>query len=251
MANLNIPILMYHHILDKSKIPKEYQNDLYVDIFNFEKQMEYINKSNFTTLNFDELELILDGKVDFPKKPIIITFDDGYEETLNNVLCILRKYKIKIVVSLVTDFIGKSNKWDFENKQIPAYRIINEEQILKLVNEGVSFVSHSTTHPHFNKIGYNELKNELENSKGYLEDLLKKRINAVIYPYGEYNEDVKKIAKLAGYKFGCAVNSRKRYVLEDLYEIRRVYVKGSDSLFDFKRKISGWYLWYRGLKESR
>ncbi|MFH1825456.1 MAG: polysaccharide deacetylase family protein [Candidatus Firestonebacteria bacterium] len=238
MAKLNIPILMYHHVVDKNKVPKDLLDDLYVDISDFEKQMKYISKVNFTSINFDELSLILDKKKDLPKKPIILIFDDGYEDTLNNVLSVLNKYQIKAVVSLVTDFVGKTN-------------IINKEQILNLIKDEISFESHTVTHPHFNNIDVNKLKYELESSKAYLESLLKKQINTIVYPYGEYNEDVKKMAKLSGYKFGCAINSTKKYVLEDLHQIRRVYVKGSDSLFDFKRKISGWYLWFRGVKESK
>lgn len=248
MAKLNIPILMYHHVLSKNEGSKKYRDDLYIDTFNFEKQMEYINKSNFTSINFDELSLILDKKKDLPKKPIILTFDDGYKDTLNNVLPILNKYQIKAVVSLATGFVGKTNNWDFNVP--PSGSIIDEAQILNLIKDGISFESHTVTHQHFDKIDINKLKYELEESKTYLENLLKKQINTVVYPYGEYSNDVKKFAKLSGYKFGCAINSTQRYVLEDLYEIRRVYVKGSDSLLDFKRKVSNWYLWYRGLKES-
>jgi hypothetical protein len=37
-------------------------------------------------------------------------------------------------------------------------------------------------------------------------------------------------------------------VTADLLALRRVYVKPTDTLGDFSRKISGWYLTYRAWK---
>jgi len=248
MAKLkNIPILMYHHVLEKNKIDDANWGSLYVDIKEFEKQAGFLKSAGYTTIDFAGLAAIIDGKVPPPKKPVIIVFDDAYEASIANVAPVLENYRQKAVVALVTGCVGGTDTWDKACKE--TYDVMKEDEVELYNNEETfSFESHTVTHPHFKDIGAEKLEYELKESKRYLEKLLAKPVNALIYPYGEYNKDVKEAVKRAGYKFGVAVQARTSSVLVDPYELRRVYIKSTDSLGAFKRKISGWYLWYRGLR---
>jgi peptidoglycan/xylan/chitin deacetylase (PgdA/CDA1 family) len=78
---MKIPVLVYHSINnDKS--------NLSLKIDNFEKQIKFLYKSGFKTVSFDEIDKN-------KKKQIIITFDDGYKDTCQFALPILKKYNFK------------------------------------------------------------------------------------------------------------------------------------------------------------
>ena len=80
---------MYH------SISYEKGNILRVSKENFRKQMKYLKDNNYTTLTLDELyNYMKTGKI-VPKKPIVITFDDGYKDNYTNAYPILKEFRIK------------------------------------------------------------------------------------------------------------------------------------------------------------
>ncbi len=82
-----VPILMYHRIAsvpgDRNALPEE----------KFEEQMRYLEENGFHSITVDELQAhFLHGKR-LPKKPVVLTFDDGYEDNFSAALPILKKYR--------------------------------------------------------------------------------------------------------------------------------------------------------------
>ncbi|OGF47172.1 MAG: hypothetical protein A2231_09455 [Candidatus Firestonebacteria bacterium RIFOXYA2_FULL_40_8] len=240
-----LPILMYHNVIDK-KLTQVW-NNFCIEKVQFEKQMAFLLKKGYTCLNFEDLENIIQERTECPKKPVIITLDDSYCETVNNVVPILVSKNMKCVFSVVTGYIGKKSSWE---KEVDGSLTITEEQIKKYSGSLVSFESHTENHVHLTKHSVKEVERDLENSKKTLESITGRKVRAVFYPYGSYNANVKSFTAKAGYLYGLAIGSSKPTVTEDLFEMRRVYIKPGDSLFDFKRKISRWYIWFRGIREA-
>ena len=78
---VKIPILMYHSISDDDP-----NNNLLVPPSMFEEQMAWLEANEFTAMNLDEaLEAMETGKV--PKRPVVITFDDGYSDKIGRASC--------------------------------------------------------------------------------------------------------------------------------------------------------------------
>ena len=80
-----VPILMYHRIAsvpgDRNALPGE----------KFEEQMRYLEENGFHSITVEELQAhFLHGKR-LPKKPVVLTFDDGYEDNFSAALPILKK----------------------------------------------------------------------------------------------------------------------------------------------------------------
>ena len=78
---MKIPVLVYHSINNN-------KSNLSLTINDFEKQIKFLNKSGFETISFDKIDKD-------KKKQIIITFDDGYKDTCQFALPILKKYNFK------------------------------------------------------------------------------------------------------------------------------------------------------------
>ena len=106
ICRAKVPILVYHLIDEYTGIgPK----DLYVTPKNFEEQMKYLRNHGFTLLTFEQWQ-----NMDKVKKPIFITFDDGWKDNLN-AFAIFQKlksdsFKPAGTIFVISEFIGGSNR---------------------------------------------------------------------------------------------------------------------------------------------
>src|SRR3989442_1436741 len=91
-ASINVPILTYHYVANNPN-PKDTQRDaLSVPPTKFEAQMDYLSKNGFTPITLDTLYGIFNKQTTPPNKPIILTFDDGYNNFYTIVFPILKHF---------------------------------------------------------------------------------------------------------------------------------------------------------------
>ena len=115
MVIRHLPILAYHRIL----------NCLDEDLFKFDPelvsargdqfrwQMNYIKK-RFSPIKFQDLVLAIETGAVLPKHPIIITFDDGFDDNYRVAYPILHDLGIPATIFLSTGYIGKNNTFWFD-----------------------------------------------------------------------------------------------------------------------------------------
>lgn len=209
---VNIPILMYHGVLDNPKNGAE----LFVKISDFKKQMNYLKENNFTPIFLSEI-----SEAGSYEKPVLITFDDGYVDVYENAFPILQENKFKFNFYLISDWIGGS-----------VY--VTKDMVLEMnKSQFVEIGSHTATHRNLASLNQKEVDEELKNSKETLEKLLEKKINTIAYPYGGHNNMVMEIASKY-YDYALATTTGKE-VSDNLkrYELNRYYIKRSMSLDDF------------------
>jgi hypothetical protein len=104
-----IPVLMYHKIGDPpagSKLKK-----LWVSKKDFRRQMAYLLDHGHHPVTLAEIARLLDGGKPVPTKAVVITFDDGYRNNLENALPILKEFGFRAVLFVVTNAAGKDNFW--------------------------------------------------------------------------------------------------------------------------------------------
>lgn len=224
IPGIDIPILMYHQIGEEVN---PYQYGLFVSAKNFEEQMKYLKEAGYTPIHFDEIYNIKNIK-----KPIIITFDDGYE---NNMIAyhILRNLKDDTFKPKATFFII--------GKNIDRQDYLSSEQIKEMSDSGIiSIQSHTMTHPFFNdfvRMGDIDLEKEIRDSKYLLEELTGKKVNTIAYPYGSYNNRVINEVKKY-YDFAVTTSYGIANTKDNPYELKRVRVRFDTSLDEFKKMIS-------------
>ena len=63
--------------------------------------MKVLYDEKFKTITLEEIEQYVNGKISLPRKSILLTFDDGYEEMYKYVYPILKKYNLSAVVFLI------------------------------------------------------------------------------------------------------------------------------------------------------
>jgi peptidoglycan/xylan/chitin deacetylase (PgdA/CDA1 family) len=235
-----LPILMYHQVLDQQ--PAIAKFNLHVLSADFEKQLQFLRDHGFETIVFEDL---LTKRI--PKKPILLTFDDGYENNYRFLFPLLKKYKMKAVIYILGNRKHKTNFWDKPLGEA-EHALLKPAQILEMQKSGwVEFGSHSFNHDRLTSLKKAEQEKQIAGSKKVLEAFLKKPVFSFAYPYGTFNAEIKKMTQAAGYTFGLAVNQGPTRFRTNLMEIRRVHMFPQTSTFDFFKKTSGVYHRYRAL----
>ncbi len=239
-----IPVLMYHRVTNG--VPPGSKFGIYVTTEDLDKQLGYLRRKQFTTLTLFDIQNIIRGNRIFPRKPVVLTFDDGYEDNFQNLFPLLMKYEMKAVIFLIGNPEVTTNHWDVLHGE-PEVRLLNDNQIAQMRSYGIEFGSHTMNHNKLTDISFQQARNEIVQSKKIIERRIGTEIISFAYPYGALNEQIKCAVKEAGYAFGIATDSGTRNFWSDLYHIRRIPVFPATSVFTLWKKTSGRYHQYKGV----
>ena len=229
-----IPILCYHRVCPE----KDFGifRSLCVTPEDFRFQMRLLKLLGYTSLSVQNLVAYLRLQKNIPSPSVVITFDDGYEDNYTRAFPVLKEFGMIPNIFLVTDLIGKVNAWDQE--QVP---LLNADQIKEMRDEGAVFGSHSANHLDMTKEDSAKVKIEIERSKTKLEELTWRKDIPFCYPYGRLSPNLKRWVREAGYCCGIAADSGPLNQADDLFELRRIQVFPTTSLFGFWKKLQPWY----------
>jgi peptidoglycan/xylan/chitin deacetylase (PgdA/CDA1 family) len=227
---LVLPILMYHHVGSLPKGADKIQADLTVPTANFEAQVQWLKDSGYTSITLEDIYLASQGKLTLPKKPVVFTFDDGYEDVFQNAVPILKKYGYTGSFGIITH---KPGTVAGENIYAPW------SDIAQAYIAGEEIVSHTQTHfdgsnPKFTA-GF--IYGELSGSIADIKKNLGFATNILIYPYGHYTDTYLAQAKKAGLVMGVTVHEGNVINLDDLMELPRVRVHGAETLEEFEKSV--------------
>jgi len=169
-------VLMYHLI--SSPPPNTPNSYLYVTPGKFESDMKYLSDNGYTAIFPDEI-----FNASNIQKPIIITFDDGYEDNYITAYPILQKYNMKASIFVVTNDIDTSG-------------MLTTGQIKELSDSGiVRIYPHTASHTDLTTLSSDEIENEFKESKEKIYEITGKDVNVISYPEGLANDDVFNIAE--------------------------------------------------------
>jgi len=133
---------------------------------------------------------------------IEMTFDDAFENLIDNAIPVLVEFQIPATVFAVPGNLGRTPKWAISPDH-PESRetVMTAEQLVKLSqNPLIRIGSHTMTHPNLATLTAEKVREELAESKQQLELLLGHSVEDLALPHGAFNEMVLQIAHQAGYK---------------------------------------------------
>jgi peptidoglycan/xylan/chitin deacetylase (PgdA/CDA1 family) len=218
MAESSVPILMYHHIKNTQKTDSKVEEGLSLTPDKFNEEMEYLASENYRVINLDEI--FFESK----DEEIVITFDDGYKDVVENAYPALKRYGYKATVFLITKNIAK-----------PGYLDWND--IKTLQEDGWQFGSHTISHLELPKLTPEQQKKEIVGSKKILETTLDTEIKYFCYPAGKYDQKTVEIVKSAGYVVAVTTNAGTKNSYKKYLELNRVRIIGGLGLSGFKSAI--------------
>ena len=231
-----LTVLMYHKVSDNKK------DKLTVTIDQLNQQLEYLEKTGFNPISFNDFKTFEKGLKTLPKKPVILSFDDGYRNNLDLAYPLLRRYKFPAIFFICTDYIGKTNGWDNGNDPIMDHDTLKELAESGLVEIGL----HSHKHINYEKSSLDDVELDL---KACINTLIEHNIHyspVLAYPYGKLplkdklrNAELKKMLMQSGIDYALCIDSKiNRLPISDPYEMTRTSVRGSESFFVFKIKLN-------------
>jgi peptidoglycan/xylan/chitin deacetylase (PgdA/CDA1 family) len=174
-----------------------------------------------------------------------VTFDDGFVSVVDNALPELRLRRIPCTIFVPTGSLGRHPSWiRNQHSDNDGETVVPPHVIQALDQEDfVTIGSHSITHPDFRNLDDRRARIELEKSKADLEAILGKSVNFFSFPYGGCTQRCFQLAQQAGYKRVFTIDSAMASASPDRFVWGRVRVDPSDSLLEFRLKVSGAYRW--------
>jgi peptidoglycan/xylan/chitin deacetylase (PgdA/CDA1 family)/GT2 family glycosyltransferase len=232
-------ILCYHAIADLKKAPILESYGVPPEIF--AQQMDQLSKSGYRFIDADEFLRFLQGKGGLPKKAVLISFDDCYQDVLDFALPILQERGIPAVAFAVSKRLGGTNEWD-QRIGAPIMQLMDVEGLKKLAQGCFEIGAHSQTHPQLTQISQEQLVDEMAGSIADLEKVGLTRPRLFAYPHGVYDENVEKLAQEIGLEAAFTVEPDWVKPGVKPYQIPR---------FEIFREDTGWKFHWKVLTAGR
>jgi peptidoglycan/xylan/chitin deacetylase (PgdA/CDA1 family) len=217
---MNIPILMYHQI-DVPPPRGTPLRGLVVSPGAFTRQMTLLKALGYTGLSMRDLEPYLTGEKQ--GKVVGITFDDGYQNNLQNALPALTKRGFTATCYAVSSMIGGRNSWDI-NIGVAEKALMTRGDWLAWLSAGMDVGSHTRTHADLNAVDAIEAKNQIADSKQELENQFGVEVRHFCYPYGRFSPTHRQMVKDAGYITATTTHRGRVHTGDDPIALDRVMV---------------------------
>jgi peptidoglycan/xylan/chitin deacetylase (PgdA/CDA1 family) len=198
-SSVEVPILVYHHV-----VPGRSTGVLFVTPDGFEQHLKYLQDNGYHSVTFDDLADCLEYGAALPERPVILSFDDGWENQYTYAFPLLQKYGFSGTFFVVTEYLDHQN-------------FMTTNELKMMLAAGMTIGSHSKTHPALPSIGNGQrLKDEIAGSKAWLESKLGVAIDTFAYPYGSYTAAVAAAVKAAGYRTARTVDDGTHAAADNL-----------------------------------
>jgi peptidoglycan/xylan/chitin deacetylase (PgdA/CDA1 family) len=230
---LVLPILMYHKVSEKEN------GKLTISVDRLESQLDCLKRLGYQPISFSELQDFVERRQPLPQKPVLLTFDDGYQAIYDLAYPVLKKHQFKATMFLPTKYLGGFNDWDGGRDQI-----VSQETIRRMNGNLIEVGLHSHKHESFKSYSASQIETDVKECIRTLEGQQCRFAPVFAYPYGalpakrELRQAMKQTFRKEGIAFAVRIGSRvNHFPLSDTFELKRIGINGTDSLRQFKIKL--------------
>ena len=219
VRQIAVPALMYHYV---SWLPPDHEagrsravdirRDLTVSPADFDLHLEHLRAQGHTTITTGDLWWTLETGAPLPARPVLLTFDDGYEDAYTEVFPRLRAYGMTGTFFVTLNLVGR-----------PGYLTL--EQVREMHAGGMDIQSHAVDHVALATLSSAAQRYQLCESRRILSEWLGKDIRHFAYPGGSHNESAFHSAAACGYltaynSGGGSLQSQDRVLLMSRERVR-------------------------------
>ena len=224
-TNVPLPILIYHYVEYVKDPGDTIRQSLNILPATFEAQIKTLKDAGYTFITPNQIDDLEKGRLAV-EKPIVLSFDDGYEDFYTDVLPIIKKYNVRVVAYVVSGFVDHKNY--LTSKQLQA----------AIDSQLVEVGAHSMHHLALAKIDPVRARDEVVLSKDYLEKNFGIKVSSFAYPYGSFNSDVVEYVQFAGFSNAVTIVEGTNLNLEAEYVLKRIHpgVRVGKDLIKFVEK---------------
>jgi peptidoglycan/xylan/chitin deacetylase (PgdA/CDA1 family) len=209
---LFLPIVLYHYT------PPD-----------FAQQLQYLVDNNYTTISMAQAYAGLNGGP-LPTKPVVITFDDGYENQMQ-AFALLMQFHMKATFYIINGgpaslwCIGAGRQYHL-SIQPPggcgdAY--LTWDQVKELDKSGlITIGGHTIDHENLASLTPAQQEYEIDASKAGIEKEIGHTIYDFAYPYGAYDDETVDLVKQAGYRTAVTTLADNDQIPSEPFTLRRI-----------------------------
>lgn len=209
---LLLPILIYHYT------PPD-----------FADQLQHLNDTGYTVITMDAALAGMRGG-QLPAKPVVITFDDGFENQMQ-AFAILKQFNMPATFYIIDG--GPASNWCIgagRKYHLPAQppggcgdAYLTWDQVRELDHSGlITIGGHTIDHPNLATESIDDQKHEIIDGKTELEQELGHKIYHFAYPYGSYDADTVLLVQEAGYETAVTTHEDNNQAAGTEYTLNRV-----------------------------
>lgn len=204
IEDVRIPILMYHSISNEDP-----DNSLLVPPSMFDEQMAWLANNNFTAMSLDDvLDSMTTGKL--PKRPVVVTFDDGYADNYTEAFPILKKHNLKGTFFIITDYVDQDSYY------------MSSDMLKEMNQAGMEIENHTSNHLELNQLSKEDQIASINNGQTFLRNVIGVDANYLCYPVGKYDDITLDVSKELGIKAAVTTQSGISSTCNGAYELKRM-----------------------------
>ncbi|MCX4822043.1 polysaccharide deacetylase family protein [Streptomyces sp. NBC_01142] len=202
----------------------------------FAEQMELLGERGFTPLTTAQLGAAWrsGGGLPLPRRPVLITFDDGYEGVHRHALPVLAKHGFASTLFAATGWL--QGPYD-EGGALGT--MLDWDQVRELAAAGMEIGGHTHTHPQLDQLDDSRLRYETVRCRDIVADELGAAPVSFAYPYGYSSRRVRRAVRAAGFAQSLAVGNALALPRQGPYALRRVTVRRGTGIEEFEQLIVG------------
>lgn len=181
--SVRVPVLTYHRVAPLSAVGLP---DLKVDPGNFLAELSALHTGGYHTITQPQLFDALYHGSKLPRKPVLISVDDGYIDDIRTILPDLERFHMVATFFVIT---GRMNEPGF----------LDAGAIRELDRAGMDVGDHTAHHVDLRLLTASQLRIETAGSRQVLERVLGHPVYFFAYPFGDFNDDVLSAVRAAGF----------------------------------------------------
>ena len=244
-------VLMYHKVND---LP---ENPLSVPTALFDEQLAALRDLGYTVVDLDAVLAHYRDGAALPPRAVLITFDDGYRDNLEQALPILERHGYPAVLFVPIGYLDDSRPLPHEER-LATRGLVNStldwRELEELETRGIRIESHGISHRPLADLEVDEAAREIALSKLRLEERLGRPVRAFAYVKGSeahYHPVHLSLLRQAGYEVAFTSVSGANGPSTDPLRLRRYNVEpyptrtfelvlaGACDLIGFKDTVTG------------
>jgi peptidoglycan/xylan/chitin deacetylase (PgdA/CDA1 family) len=217
-----VPVLMYHEVGRYRGGP--ISPSLYVRPRSFMRQLKWLARHRFRGVTLARVEGAWAGRARLPRRPIVISFDDGYRSVYEHAFRRLRHHRWPAVLNLAVGNLQFSGG-------------LTRRQVRRLIRAGWELASHTINHVRLRGAGRLTLRDEVAGSRALLQAMFHVRVRNFAYPEGKWDRRAVYAVRVAGYRGAAGVTPGLMRPRER-FHFDRIRVDDSDGVHGLRRKLA-------------
>jgi len=205
--------------------------------------MKFLSEHGYRALQLAEAARYIESGQKPSDPSVVLTFDDGFQDFSAHAFPVLERYRFTATVFLPTGYIvnerGRFNKRD----------CLTWHEVRELDASGVTFGSHTVTHPQLALLGADDVEHEVRRSKETIEDQLGHPVDSFSYPFafpeadGRFRAQLQAVLAARGYRQGVTTVVGTAGARNNAFFLPRLPISDCDDLRLFQAKLEGGYDW--------